>query len=85
MTRIALIEEIVVNLLDFLRFTVIRCQSLQDPDSGHVSPSSCAVSPEYGSTCYYSCKKGYRLNGEPIASCLSNGQWSKATNVSCKG
>ena len=67
------------------RFTVVRCQSLQAPDKGHVSPSSCTVSPEYGTTCHFSCTKGYRLHGEPIASCFSDGQWSKDTNVSCKG
>ena len=68
-----------------LCFTVVRCQSLQAPDEGHVSPGSCAVSPEYGTTCHFSCKKGYRLHGEPMTSCLSDGQWSKDRNVSCKG
>ncbi|XP_015761109.1 PREDICTED: sushi, von Willebrand factor type A, EGF and pentraxin domain-containing protein 1-like isoform X1 [Acropora digitifera] len=64
--------------------TVVRCPSLQAPDKGHVLPSSCAVSPEYGTACHFSCTKGYRLHGEPMTSCLNDGKWSKDTNVSCK-
>ena len=50
-----------------------------------MSPNSCKISPEYGTTCYFSCTKGYRLHGDPVTSCLSDGRWSKDTNVSCKG
>ncbi|XP_067016111.1 uncharacterized protein [Acropora muricata] len=67
-----------------LHCKVVRCQSMQAPDKGHVSPNSCTVSPEYGTTCHFSCTKGYRLHGEPMATCLSDGQWSKDRNVSCK-
>ena len=83
-----------INLIHFfigsffwflLCFTVVRCQSLQASHKGHVSPNSCKVSPEYGTTCYFSCTKGYRLHGDPVTSCLSDGRWSKDTNVSCKG
>ena len=77
---------LVAHSLDF--FSVLqffRCQSFQAPDKGHVSPNSCKISPEYGTTCYFSCTKGYRLHGDPVKSCLSDGRWSKDTNVSCKG
>ncbi|XP_068689881.1 uncharacterized protein [Montipora foliosa] len=63
---------------------VVRCQSLQAPDKGHVSPSSCTAYPGYGTTCHFSCTRGYRLHGEPIVSCLSDGQWAKDTDISCK-
>ena len=73
----------VIHLCSFL--IVVRCSSLQAPNDGNVSPSSCTTSPEYGTTCGFSCQKGYRLQGEPTASCLREGQWSKNTSVSCEG
>ena len=30
-------------------------------------------------------QRAYRLHGDPVTSCLSDGRWSKDTNVSCKG
>ncbi|KAJ7360022.1 hypothetical protein OS493_019110 [Desmophyllum pertusum] len=63
---------------------VVRCESLQAPKEGHLTPNSCGVSPEYDTTCHFSCRKGYRLHGEPIATCLSNGQWSRNTTTFCK-
>ncbi|XP_078343207.1 uncharacterized protein LOC144628957 isoform X2 [Oculina patagonica] len=63
---------------------VVRCESLQVPKDGHLTPSSCKSSPEYDTTCHFSCPKGYRLHGQPIATCLSNGQWSKNTTTFCK-
>ena len=64
---------------------VVRCSSLEPPNDGYVKPSSCTGSPVYGTTCHFSCPKGYRLQGEPVASCLSDGQWSKSTSAFCKG
>ena len=72
-----------INLRHFL--IVVRCSSLEPPNDGYVKPSSCTGSPVYGTTCHFSCPKGYRLQGEPVASCLSDGQWSKSTSAFCKG
>lgn len=63
----------------------VHCSALQAPDNGRITPDSCLMYPTYGTMCHFTCKKGYRLHGEPIALCLRNGQWSLMTNVSCKG
>ena len=65
--------------------TVVRCRVLLPPTDGQVTPHSCTTSPEYDTTCHFSCPKGYRLHGEPIVTCLSDGQWSKNTTSFCKG
>ena len=66
-------------------FIAVRCKSVEAPKDGDVTPNSCTASPKYGTTCLFSCQKGYRLHGEPIATCLKDGRWSKHTTVSCKG
>ena len=69
----------------FFCFIVIICPPLQAPNNSQVTPNSCKVSPEYGTTCLFSCRNGYRLHGAPVAFCLSNGRWSSSTTVICKG
>lgn len=75
----------IVCIHSFSFSTVVRCKSLQAPKDGQVTPKSCETSPEYDTTCLFSCSKGYRLYGEPITTCSSDGQWSKNTTLFCKG
>ncbi|XP_067018332.1 uncharacterized protein [Acropora muricata] len=64
---------------------VVRCKVLLPPTDGQMTPLSCTTSPEYDTTCHFSCPKGYRLHGEPVVTCLSDGHWSKNTTTSfCK-
>ena len=65
--------------------TAVHCEALQAPNNGHIAPNSCLMSPTYGTMCHFTCRKGYRLHGEPIAFCLRNGQWSLKISVFCKG
>ena len=69
----------------FLFSIVVHCKSLEAPSDGQVTPDSCRIYPEYGTTCHFSCPQGYRLHGEPIVTCLSDGQWSGNTTTFCKG
>ncbi|PFX23098.1 sushi, von Willebrand factor type A, EGF and pentraxin domain-containing protein 1-like isoform X2 [Stylophora pistillata] len=62
----------------------VRCKSLQTPIDGDITPSSCTSSPKYYTTCLFSCRNGYRLHGEPIATCLGDGRWSKNVTAMCK-
>ena len=69
----------------FLFSIVVHCKSVQAPSDGQVTPNSCRNHPEYGTTCHFSCPQGYRLYGEPIVTCLSDGQWSGNTTTFCIG
>ncbi|XP_022803614.1 uncharacterized protein LOC111340956 [Stylophora pistillata] len=62
----------------------VRCKSLQAPKNGNISPTSCTSSPEYHTTCLISCRKGYRLYGESITTCLRDGGWSNNATAMCK-
>lgn len=64
---------------------VVHCKSLHAPPDGQVKPDSCRTYPEYDTTCHFSCSQGYRLRGEPIVTCLSDGLWSGNTTTFCKG
>ena len=70
---------------NFFVYVAVHCSALQAPDNGHITPDSCLTNPTYGTMCHFTCEKGYQLDGEPIAFCLSKGQWSLKTNVFCKG
>ena len=69
----------------FLFSIVVHCKSVQAPSDGQVTPDSCRIHPEYDTTCHFSCPQGYRLYGEPIVTCLSDGQWSGNTTTFCIG
>ena len=78
-------EKKCLNIVLFLFPIVVHCKSVQAPSDGQVTPDSCRIHPEYDTTCHFSCPQGYRLYGEPIVTCLSDGQWSGNTTTFCIG
>ncbi|XP_068699627.1 E-selectin-like isoform X1 [Montipora foliosa] len=63
------------------------CERLSLGSGVHVSPSHCLSSNQsYGSTCSFSCARGYRLSGPLSTQCMELGVWSEdVRTVSCKG
>ncbi|KAJ7382013.1 hypothetical protein OS493_037656 [Desmophyllum pertusum] len=63
------------------------CQKLSLRGGVHVSPSNCLSSNQkYGSTCSFSCTRGYRLSGPSSTKCGRGGAWSaKVNTVICNG
>ncbi|XP_068699624.1 uncharacterized protein [Montipora foliosa] len=64
-----------------------NCERLSLGSGVHVSPSHCLWSNQsYGSTCSFSCARGYRLSGPLSTQCMELGVWSEdVRTVSCKG
>ncbi|KAL9968105.1 hypothetical protein ACROYT_G026436 [Oculina patagonica] len=62
------------------------CQKLSLRSGVQVSPSHCLSSNQkYGSTCSFTCARGYQLSGPSSTQCRRNGAWSVQVNtVSCK-
>ncbi|KAJ7382018.1 hypothetical protein OS493_037661 [Desmophyllum pertusum] len=63
------------------------CQKLSLRSGVRVSPSNCLSSNQkYGSTCSFSCARGYRLSGPSSSKCGLDGAWSaKVNTVICNG
>ena len=59
----------------------IRCDSLRDPQNGHISASSITPGTDLGSIAEYSCDDGYRLVGPRTRTCQANGQWTEESAV----
>ncbi|KAJ7382017.1 hypothetical protein OS493_037660 [Desmophyllum pertusum] len=58
------------------------CQKLSLRGGVHVSPSNCLSSNQkYGSTCSFSCTRGYRLSGPSSTKCGRGGAWSAKVNT----
>ncbi|KAL9968085.1 hypothetical protein ACROYT_G026412 [Oculina patagonica] len=62
------------------------CQKLSLRSGVRVSPSHCLSSNQkYGSTCSFSCARGYQISGPSSTQCRRNGAWSGQVNsVNCK-
>ncbi|KAL9968112.1 hypothetical protein ACROYT_G026444 [Oculina patagonica] len=62
------------------------CQKLTLKGGVSVSPSSCLSSKQmYGSTCSFTCARGYQLSGPSSTQCGRGGAWSgQVSTVSCK-
>ncbi|XP_068754317.1 ZP domain-containing protein-like [Montipora capricornis] len=63
-----------------------NCQRLSLGSGVRVAPSHCLSSNQrYGSTCSFSCARGYRLSGPTSTQCMKLGVWSRdVRTVSCK-
>ena len=68
-------------------FVVVKCQKLSLGSGVRVSPSHCLSSNQgHGSTCTFSCARGYQLSGPSSTQCGKGGVWSQKVNsVRCKG
>ncbi|RWS29830.1 hypothetical protein B4U80_12691 [Leptotrombidium deliense] len=53
----------------------ISCTQLSAPQNGYIS-GDCDKKYYCGSSCYFSCKSGYAINGVSKLDCNPNGQWS---------
>ncbi|RWS04130.1 P-selectin-like protein [Dinothrombium tinctorium] len=54
---------------------VITCRELRPPANGAIQ-GTCRAGAMAGSRCLFSCTPGFQIQGEPILTCLANGQWS---------
>ena len=66
------------NLLDSV--LVVYCQSLSQPDHGHISMSE----RKFESTANFSCNEGFIIHGSSNRTCLKDGSWS-GTETVCRG
>ncbi|XP_069622657.1 sushi, von Willebrand factor type A, EGF and pentraxin domain-containing protein 1 [Ranitomeya imitator] len=57
----------------------IRCPGAKDIPNG----KSSSTSLHYGQTVTYSCNKGFRLEGQPIITCMETGEWD-TDSPTCK-
>ena len=66
---------------------VPKCQNITLGGSVRVSPSHCVTSnQDYGSTCSFSCARGYQVSGPSSTRCGMVGAWSDDENtVDCRG
>ena len=79
--------EPVAFLFSFIFIIAENCQRLSLGSGVRVSPSHCLSSNQrFGSTCSFSCARGYRLSGPTSTQCMKLGVWSRdERTVSCKG
>ncbi|KAL9968113.1 hypothetical protein ACROYT_G026445 [Oculina patagonica] len=70
----------------FVCETIVKCQKLSLGSGVQVSPSNCLSSSQnHGSTCSFSCARGYQLSGPSSTQCGRGGAWSGQVNtVTCK-
>ena len=65
----------------------VKCPKLSLRSGVLVSPSNCRSSNQaYGSTCSFSCARGYRLSGPSSTQCGKGGVWNqRSSTVRCEG
>ena len=65
----------------------VKCPKLSLRSGVFVSPSNCRSSNQaYGSTCSFSCARGYRLIGPSSTQCGKGGVWNqRPSTVRCEG
>lgn len=71
-----------------LNFISGKCRKISLSNGVRVSPSHCLSSDQgYGSTCTFSCNRGFRLKGPSSVQCGNGGVWSQKVNsaVYCNG
>ncbi|XP_005539993.3 P-selectin isoform X1 [Macaca fascicularis] len=62
----------------------IKCPELFAPEQGSLDCSDTHGEFNVGSTCHFSCNKGFKLEGPNNVKCTTSGRWS-ATPPACKG
>ncbi|XP_053461910.1 P-selectin isoform X3 [Nycticebus coucang] len=62
----------------------IKCPELFAPEQGSLNCSDTQGEFEVGSTCHFSCNKGFKLEGYNNLECTTSGRWS-APLPTCKG
>lgn len=62
----------------------IKCPELFTPEQGSLDCSDTHGEFNVGSTCHFSCNKGFKLEGPNNVKCTTSGRWS-ATPPACKG
>ena len=70
-----------VNILNFLPYTVVDCGALYDPTNGQVSTQHGTA---YNRVATYTCVKGYELVGTASRTCTASGLWSSSAPT-CNG
>ncbi len=61
--------------------STVVCPTLSDPHNGDIVITTTTV----GSSVSYTCRRGYRLDGQTVRECQSNGQWTGSDPVcSCE-
>ena len=72
----------IVYRLSFL--SGITCPALLPIQNGDLLPDICPISGNsFDSSCFYSCKSGYKLTGVGTKTCQANGEWDDKTTPSC--
>ena len=62
-----------VNLqYQLIAHTVVECPPLANPSNGNIS----VTEGVYQDTVTYACNDGFRLIGDPMRTCQSDGEWS---------
>ncbi|KFW83048.1 P-selectin, partial [Manacus vitellinus] len=64
---------------DTPRCEAITCPVLNAPDQGELNCSHLHGNFTFGSTCAFSCQKGFVLMGPDISECMATGTWSEDT------
>ncbi|XP_029818119.1 P-selectin [Manacus vitellinus] len=64
---------------DIPRCEAVTCPVLNAPDQGELNCSHLHGNFTFGSTCAFSCQKGFVLMGPDISECMATGTWSEDT------
>ncbi|XP_050162860.1 P-selectin-like [Myiozetetes cayanensis] len=64
---------------DIPRCEAVTCPVLKAPDQGELNCSHLHRNFTFGSSCAFSCQKGFVLMGPDISECMATGTWSEDT------